>query len=71
MGQPFIELNKIVWQEAYKELQQFYLEVTAKRKSSSVYYSSLSNEERKQYWRLKNSEIIARNDYERSLNNDK
>ena len=71
MKQPFKELNKIVWLEAFKDLQQFYFNLAKHHHSNTINYKNLSNKERRTYWRLKNNEIIARSDYKRSLNNDK
>lgn len=64
------ELYKILWQEAFKDLQQFYLNLAKCHHSNMINYNSLSNKERRTYWRLKNNEITARLDYKRSLNND-
>jgi hypothetical protein len=64
------ELYKILWKEANKDLQQFYLTLAKRHHSNKINYKSFSIKERNTYWRLKNNLIKARSDYKRSLEND-
>jgi len=61
------ELYKILWQEAFKDLQQFYLELAKNHHSNTINYSSFTKSERKQYWSLKRNELLARSDYKRIM----